>query len=84
MPSRQPRRPSMGLLSLRSASRRRTTLTSTPAAAVASMRPLTRSNSALVAISGTITSRPTGLPVRLPASTAASKIARDCISAISG
>ena len=48
------------------------------------MRALTMSSSALVAISGTITSGTTGLPVRLPASTAASKIARACISAISG
>src|SRR5437660_859207 len=40
------------------------------------MRALTRSNSILVAISGTITSGTTGAPVRFPASTAASKIAR--------
>src|SRR6266852_4793029 len=55
-----------------------------PDGAVASIRALIKSNSVLVAIYGTITSRPTALPVRLPASTAASKMARDCISAISG
>ena len=48
---------------------------------MASIRALTRSNSALVAISGTITSRPTALPVRFSASTAASKIARACLMA---
>ena len=45
------------------------------------MRALTISSSIFVAISGTITSGTTGFPVRLPASTAASKIARACLKA---
>jgi hypothetical protein len=54
------------------------------ASAMATMRALTRSSSALVMTSGTITSGTTGSPVWRPASTAASKMARACISAISG
>jgi hypothetical protein len=42
------------------------------------------SNSIRVNTSGTITSEVTGAPVSLAACTAASKIARACISAISG
>src|SRR5580704_9437843 len=52
--------------------------------AMASMRSLTRSSSALLAISGTMISGATLTPVARSASTAASKIARACISAISG
>ncbi len=48
------------------------------------MRAFTMSNSARVNTSGTITSGVTGLPVSAAAWTAASKIARACISAISG
>ncbi len=44
--------------------------------ATASMRALTKSSSAFKPTSGTITSGTTGSPVFLPASTAASKIAR--------
>ena len=54
------------------------------AAAMASMRSLTRSNSARVTTSGTMISGTTAAPVVFCASTAASKIARACISAISG
>ena len=54
------------------------------ASAMASMRSLTRSNSARVTTSGTMISGTTAAPVVLGASTAASKIARACISAISG
>ncbi len=48
------------------------------------MRPFTRSSSGLVMTSGTITSGMTACPVALAACTAASKMARACISAISG
>ncbi len=48
------------------------------------MLSLTRSNSRLPAISGTMISGATGLPVSRPACAAASKMARACISAISG
>ena len=53
-----------------------------PATAVTAS--FTRSSSFLVATSGTITSGIGALPVRRATSVAASKIARACISAISG
>ena len=51
---------------------------------VSSITLRTRSNSLRQATSGTITSGVTGLPVLPAALTAASKMARACISAISG
>ena len=65
------------------------TVRSTPAVALTSVitrsvSSLTRYSSITEPTSGTMISGTTGLPVFLPASTAASKMARACISAISG
>ncbi len=59
-------------------------VSSMTAFAMASMRALTKSSSGLAITSGTITSGVTGSPVFAAAWIAASKMARACISAISG